>query len=419
MPDVQYMRKRTRLVDLLGQAAELEHALCCQYLYAAFALKQDPGEGGVTWEQLEYVRRWKGNLLLIARQEMVHLATTSNLLTAVGEAPHFWRPDFPTPSTYYPFNIGFELRRLDEAFLLNAIDFEKPSDPDDRFELGTLYAEAQGLVRELASIDERALFIGPAGAQVDNSTFLPSYPDVERSNRRSMWDMRVVKIKSAEGALRALQQMRDEGEGGYNGPASQKGHYQLLLAMLSDYRSLVCADPGFEPSRPVVVNPWREEDDGVAPKATGRTMLSDPCAVEVAGLFNLGYEVMLSMLILFFTQNALTRSGFLAIQQVAFLPLMSLVVRPLGEMLSVLPAFKSGGTERAGAPFRCSRRVHQLPHADPAWKLLTERLAELHDRSQKLASDPTVPVECTPRLAMLAENTWRIHANFASAVSGL
>jgi hypothetical protein len=32
------------LLYLLGEAAEVEHAACCIYLYAAFSLRADPGE---------------------------------------------------------------------------------------------------------------------------------------------------------------------------------------------------------------------------------------------------------------------------------------------------------------------------------------------------------------------------------------
>ncbi len=36
---------RKELTYLLCQAAELEHALMCEYLYAAFSLKSAPGPG--------------------------------------------------------------------------------------------------------------------------------------------------------------------------------------------------------------------------------------------------------------------------------------------------------------------------------------------------------------------------------------
>ena len=86
--------RRRRLVALLTEAAELEHALMCQYLYAAFSMKRHVSEG-VTWAQLELMRRWEASIMLIARQEMEHLGLVCNLLTAIGEAPWLTRPNLP------------------------------------------------------------------------------------------------------------------------------------------------------------------------------------------------------------------------------------------------------------------------------------------------------------------------------------
>ena len=36
---------REELLFLLGEAAELEHAVCCSYLFAAFSLRTDPADG--------------------------------------------------------------------------------------------------------------------------------------------------------------------------------------------------------------------------------------------------------------------------------------------------------------------------------------------------------------------------------------
>ena len=69
---------RVRLANLLADAAELEHSAACQYLFLAFSMKRHPDEGGVNWRQLELMRQWEANILLIARQEMEHLGLVSN-----------------------------------------------------------------------------------------------------------------------------------------------------------------------------------------------------------------------------------------------------------------------------------------------------------------------------------------------------
>src|SRR4029453_5421508 len=56
---------REELLYLLGEAAELEHAVCCAYLYAAFTLQAEPGEG-LTAAQLPIVAGWKRTINEIA-----------------------------------------------------------------------------------------------------------------------------------------------------------------------------------------------------------------------------------------------------------------------------------------------------------------------------------------------------------------
>ena len=74
---------REQLLYLLGEAAELEHAACCIYLYAAFTLRAEPGDG-LTAAQVPAVAGWKRAINEIALQEMSHLALVNNLLAALG-----------------------------------------------------------------------------------------------------------------------------------------------------------------------------------------------------------------------------------------------------------------------------------------------------------------------------------------------
>src|SRR6516164_2605528 len=61
---------RKELTYLLSQAAELEHGLMCEYLYASFSLKSTAGPG-LRSDQLAAVERWRGMILGIAGQEML------------------------------------------------------------------------------------------------------------------------------------------------------------------------------------------------------------------------------------------------------------------------------------------------------------------------------------------------------------
>jgi hypothetical protein len=64
---------REQLWSLLVEAAQFEHMILCQYLYACFSLRTEPDEG-LTAEQADAVARWQETLTGIAIEEMLHLA---------------------------------------------------------------------------------------------------------------------------------------------------------------------------------------------------------------------------------------------------------------------------------------------------------------------------------------------------------
>jgi hypothetical protein len=99
---------REALIYMLCQAAELEHGIVCQYLFAAFSLKQREDEG-LTAEELEAVTRWRRTIAHVATEEMLHLALVQNVLSAIGAAPHLTRPNLPAPAHHYPAGVSLTL----------------------------------------------------------------------------------------------------------------------------------------------------------------------------------------------------------------------------------------------------------------------------------------------------------------------
>ena len=71
---------------LLGQACEIEHGVMGEYLYAQFSLKRGPDEG-LTDGQLARVQAWEKTLITVIKQEMLHLALATSIVTAKGETP--------------------------------------------------------------------------------------------------------------------------------------------------------------------------------------------------------------------------------------------------------------------------------------------------------------------------------------------
>jgi hypothetical protein len=62
----------------------------------------------------------------VTKQEMLHLALATNLLTAIGAAPHLHRPNFPILSRWYPPGVQLALLRFGERALRHFIYLERP-----------------------------------------------------------------------------------------------------------------------------------------------------------------------------------------------------------------------------------------------------------------------------------------------------
>ncbi len=114
------------LVRLLGEAAEIEHALLLQYLYAATSVKDEyaslRGAGFAV----------SSNVLGVAIQEMQHLEHVNRMLVALGAAPTLERQGFPYEPDIYPFPLNLE--SLSSTTLAKYVFTESPAgalDPAD------------------------------------------------------------------------------------------------------------------------------------------------------------------------------------------------------------------------------------------------------------------------------------------------
>ncbi len=116
---------RSDLIQALCDAAQLEHGLCCAYLFAAFSIKRRPEEG-VPLERLADLRKWESVLLLIARQEMEHLGIVANLLTSIGGMPYLQNPTFPIAADRYGELPPLPLQRFSRGTIRRFLAFETP-----------------------------------------------------------------------------------------------------------------------------------------------------------------------------------------------------------------------------------------------------------------------------------------------------
>ena len=136
------IRNRRDLIQALSIAAELEHGLCCQYLFAAFSMKTLI-EDGLTAAQRKLVQDWKNQLLTVSRQEMDHMGQVFNLVTAIGGAPHFGRPNFPEAANHYGRLPEFFLSPFSLKTMERFAAFELPEQIHLRKEMQTAAKQAK------------------------------------------------------------------------------------------------------------------------------------------------------------------------------------------------------------------------------------------------------------------------------------
>ncbi len=120
---------REALIYMLCEAAELEHGIMCQYLFAAFSLKESEDEG-LTADELAAATRWQRQILNVAAGEMLHLTLVHNLLSAIGAAPHLSRPNLPAPAGHYPAGVQLALLPFGDQALRHFMFLERPEGMD-------------------------------------------------------------------------------------------------------------------------------------------------------------------------------------------------------------------------------------------------------------------------------------------------
>jgi hypothetical protein len=394
------VENREELIYLMSEASEIEHMLMLEYLFAAFSLKTDVSEG-LSEEQFGAVRRWEGLILEVATQEMLHLALWGNLLTAIGGAPHFDRPNFPQPVTHYPSGFQLALLPFSEQSLGNFVFNERPDGMEyDAPELelaretmsfpitevvvphepqfatqGYLYrAIEQGFERLVEKYGERRVFIGPPEAQ---------------ATERYFWWPELVAVTDLDSAQAAIDTIVEQGEGARGD--RHEAHFGKFLRVLVEYLEFKERDPNFEPARPVMAA-WVRPPGGAS--LTDPALITDPTTAGVADLFNASYELMLQMLVRFFAHTEETEAELQTLSDAA-VSAMSLLIKPLGQLLTTLPVGAGFPGKTAGPNFEFYRTGYLLPHRHSAWVLMRERLLELADYCARLSARPSVPAELT------------------------
>lgn len=375
---------RETLIYTLGKAAELEHLIMGQYLYAAFSLKDQPKDG-LDADRLAIVRRWRRELLAIAAQEMLHLALVQNLLASVGAAPRLARPNVPLPPAAYPAGVRIAFLPFGETALRHfaflerpegvvmadaegtaalAMAEELPHDEEDEIgphlqdfaTVGHLYRSVEDGMDALAErMGEEQLFIGPGRAQATSEHF--RWPEL----------VAVTDLASAHAAIDTIVEQGEGLRGDW-----QEAHFGRLVRMLDEYLALRAEDASFEPTRPVDVAHVRPTASGI-----DVTLIAAPFSGRVTDLLNAVYEVVLQLLSRYFANTDETPEQLETLSDVA-VTLMFGAVEPLGGLVTQLPIGPEQPGRNVGPALELFYDVdYLLPHRHAAWTIMAERLREI------------------------------------------
>lgn len=451
---------KAELERYLKEAAILEHQFMAQYLYAAFSLKKDP-DARCGDAEFEVVRRWASTIYKIARQEMEHLSIVNSILTAIGGQPYFGHVGtFPTQVRWYltsaliakraglpaaaamppPCDLPFHLEPFSLASARRFACMESPHlgfvVPGDRDELlAWCFQDPDGRCPSIApgggGADAlRAVPLAPSllGAPPDDveiGTIQDLYDAIDAGLRRldaelgsaalfdghcsgqseipSEYDIYLFPICDLSTALAGTKLVKTQGEG-IDQPPGAESHYQLFVDIAREYEALLAKHPAFEPSKPVPIDPTPDQ-------------YKDPATARAAEAFHVGYATLLAMLTGYYaryTASGWKQSPFLLqmLAQGAFAPMMTMLVRSLAEVVTLLPA-NDGGP--AGISFDLTAAELALlgKPEDPIYADILFYAAPLDAvvRGLEEVLAQPIPDEVRPRLAFIVQNVTRMVRN--------
>ncbi len=156
-------------------------------------------------------------------------------------------------------------------------------------------------------------------------------------------------MTDAASAQRAIDEILEQGEG-LRG-AWQNAHFGQFVAILDEFEQLRQANRAFGPARPVIAANVRPSE-----RDPGCLLVTDPTAKRVMDLFNVCYEILLLALQRFFAHTEETDAQLAALADAA-VTLMIRAIKPLGDLITTLPAGPEYPGSTAGPASSCSTKA--------------------------------------------------------------
>jgi hypothetical protein len=325
---------RDEVIFLLHVAAEVEHALLVQYLYAAFSLRLQGDFGPqAPANAAQLTKSWFRDILQTAQEEMGHLLTVQNILAFLGGPVTLEREDFPFRADVYPFH--FRLQPLQRRSLAKYVAAERPDPvpgltPDEKKDLDDLldsldHTEAINRVgRVYQRLTQTAGKLTPDDVRPDKSGLQETWQNrhwrtadpasfIQRGRPdNTITDVGkgvlVYPINNSKDMIDALTAIGLQGEGGPTSASPNRdSHFWRFFKIYRAFPDAATGQLPWQPVLPVAVNPnttdapadpsllYPEEKEVENELAKGR--ITNPQTRLWAQLFNNRYRILLSCLI--------------------------------------------------------------------------------------------------------------------------
>lgn len=405
---------RGQLYDGLCQAAGAELAIMMQYLYAAWSIpmyeagRELVERGTWTKEQLHLAcgdgaetlsNGIRGNLLGVAREEMMHFLVINNIITAMGQPFHLPRIDFgsrdsglrvPLDLSLEAFGLGSVQRfiALEQPYgILPDLDTDAAAPP----RTGTGPYPYQSLSDLYAAIRE-GLGVVPNLFLVDRGRGGGEHHLFMRKSVNAVHPDYQLEVDDVASARFAIDFVTEHGEGDvlHGNRHGEESHYDTFLR-ISDLltaehlggtgqpRDGARRRPPWTPAYPVLRNP------SLYDRNPAREHVTDPEARAAMLVFNRSYFLMNQLMIQHFgaaPDTSLRRSHLMN----AAIDVMTGMMRPLAEHLVTLPSGRPGRT--AGPSFELEEEPGLIPRPDVAMRSIGVRFAHLTVMAAELPGLP-------------------------------
>ena len=404
------------LVMLLHVAAEIEHGLMVQYLYAAYSL----GGPDVTGDDRHaLVKRWHDNLITVAKEEMGHLLTVQNILCLLGAPINLAREDYPWDVPYYPF--AFSLEKLSRSSLACYVHAEMPPHviamlkarpalpknlehfiAKDKAEINRLVKEraAGASIHFVATIyDEIIDILGNENLLPDSAFNEDSYglqaswddwgrgyrPDphlldaggnlAQEPAQQRQANVIIMRAATRTEALAALKAISGQGEAVHLDvkDTGEPSHFERFLQIFQEFP----AAGDWVPTRDIPANPTTRKSN-----KAGTSYIAPPEARAWATLSNYRYRILLTCLAHSFHLARQSRPGEPNLRGV-------IMHRVFGEMYNLKTIAGILVQHKSGSPFEMPFSL-RLPYTSAdIWRLHRELLAGSLDVAAILAETAT------------------------------